>query len=54
MQPFDGPYVLPNGQAIANGWADLVDGELAHPINLDESGEQQLEMPLLPIYCFEQ
>jgi hypothetical protein len=31
-------YVLPNGTAIAYGWADLTDGRLAHPIDIDEYG----------------
>ncbi|HMA92526.1 MAG TPA: hypothetical protein VKP30_07560, partial [Polyangiaceae bacterium] len=32
------PYVLVNGTVIANDWADLVDGQLAAPINVDEHG----------------
>jgi hypothetical protein len=38
MVHFGGPYQLPNGQLIANNWADLIDGTLVHPIDLDESG----------------
>jgi hypothetical protein len=34
-----GPYRLPNDQLIANNWADLTDGTLAHPIDADESGD---------------
>jgi hypothetical protein len=33
-----GPYVLVDGTVIANDWADLVDGSLAHAIDLDENG----------------
>lgn len=32
------PYRLPNGRVVANNWADLVDGTLAHPINITEDG----------------
>lgn len=32
------PYVLVNGTVIANNWTDLVDGQLAAPINVDEHG----------------
>lgn len=32
------PYVLINGNAIASDWADLVDGDLLIPINVDEHG----------------
>ena len=38
MPHFPGPYRLLDGTLIANGWADLTDGTLAHPIDLDESG----------------
>jgi hypothetical protein len=38
MTHFMGPYVLPSGELIANDWADLTDGMLAHPIDRDESG----------------
>ena len=31
-------FVLVNGTAIANNWADLIDGSLLSPINRDESG----------------
>jgi hypothetical protein len=34
------PYQLVDGTTIANDWADLTDGELAAPINLDETGQQ--------------
>lgn len=32
------PYQLINGVTIANSWADLTDGALLAPINVDESG----------------
>lgn len=32
------PYVMPGGIKVANDYADLVDGELAHPINRTEFG----------------
>ncbi len=32
------PYLLLNGQVIANGWEDLVDGQLNVPITVDENG----------------
>ena len=33
---YDRQYVLVNGEVIANNWDDLVDGNLLHPINMDE------------------
>ena len=36
----DGHFVLVDGTIIANSWADLTDGNLLHPISLDESGQQ--------------
>lgn len=33
-----GPYVLPNGVVVADDWADLTDGTLDAPINIDETG----------------
>jgi hypothetical protein len=33
-----GPYVLVDGTMIANNWTDLLDGNLAHAIDLDENG----------------
>ena len=33
-----GPYVRTDGEVIANNWADLTDGEIAVPINIDENG----------------
>jgi len=35
------PYILLNGTVIANNWADLTDGTLANPINIDENGQVQ-------------
>lgn len=32
------PYIRTDGQIIANDWADLTDGTLAKPINLDSTG----------------
>lgn len=32
------PYVLPNGTVVASNWGDLVDGTLAHGIDVDEFG----------------
>jgi hypothetical protein len=32
------PYVLLDGTIVANNWADLVDGTLAHPIDMNELG----------------
>jgi len=32
-----GSYVLPNGVVVANNWADLTDGTLNNPINIDEN-----------------
>jgi cysteine-rich repeat protein len=36
---FTGAYQLVDGTVLAVGWADLVDGMLAHQIDLDEKGE---------------
>lgn len=33
------PYALVNATVIANDWADLIDGTLAAPMDLDENGE---------------
>ncbi len=33
---FTGSYQLVDNTVVANGWADLIDGTLAHPIDLDE------------------
>lgn len=33
-----GPFVLPDGTAIATDWADLTDGSLAAPILIDAAG----------------
>jgi hypothetical protein len=32
------PYILPDGTKIAEDFADLTDGSLLHPINVDETG----------------
>jgi hypothetical protein len=32
----NGKYVLLNGQTVANNWADLVDGTIQNPINVNE------------------
>ncbi len=32
------PYTLVDGTRIADDWADLIDGVLRHPINVDETG----------------
>lgn len=32
------PYALVNGVVVANDWEDLIDGQLAAPINVDERG----------------
>lgn len=32
------PYVLPNGDIVADDWADLTDGSLDNAINVDETG----------------
>ena len=39
MNHFPGPYRLVTGTLVANNWTDLTDGTLAHPIDLDESGQ---------------
>jgi len=36
------PYVTVDGRLVANDWADLIDGSIANPINIDEN-----EIPLL-------
>lgn len=33
-----GDYVLVDGTVVAHGWDDLVDGQLEHIVNLDETG----------------
>ncbi len=33
-----GDYITPTGIVVANGWDDLTDGTLQHPINITESG----------------
>ncbi len=35
----DSPYVRPDGELVATDWEDLTDGSLNRPINVDESGE---------------
>ena len=35
---FAGAYQLVDGTVVAVGWADLIDGTLAHAIDLDEQG----------------
>ena len=35
---FSGVFELADGSVVANGWADVIDGELGHPINVDEKG----------------
>ena len=37
--PKDVPYVLPGGIRVADNYADLTDGDLAHPINRTEYGD---------------
>ena len=32
------PYALVSGVVVANDWEDLIDGQLAAPINVDERG----------------
>ena len=32
------PYVLPNGVKVADDWADLVDGDIDHAIDITETG----------------
>ena len=39
MTRSEGPYKLVNGATVANNWADLTDGTLRTPINIDESGQ---------------
>ena len=39
MAPSPVPYVLATGQAVATGWADLVDGSLLRPIDRDQNGD---------------
>jgi hypothetical protein len=35
------PYTLVNGTVVANSWADLTDGNIAHAIDRTESGAEQ-------------
>ena len=35
---FSQPYVLPDGTKIAENYADLTDGSILHPINVDATG----------------
>jgi hypothetical protein len=35
---FPGTYILPDFTVVAVGWADLIDGTLDAPINVDENG----------------
>ena len=37
-----GPYILPNGDLVANDWADLTDGFLINPIDVDENGTEDI------------
>ena len=41
-----GRYVLSTGEAIAESWEDLTDGELLHPINRTISGALEDEVPV--------
>ena len=36
------PYRLLDGTTVANNWSDLVDGTLAHPIDIDETGASRV------------
>jgi hypothetical protein len=38
MTRHSGPYVLTNGTRVADDWADLTDGSLRNPIDVDELG----------------
>jgi hypothetical protein len=38
-----GPYVLLDGTVIASSWADLIDGTILAPIQVDESGNSSVE-----------
>jgi hypothetical protein len=35
------PYVLTDGVQVASSWSDIVDGQLAHPISVDQYGNPQ-------------
>ena len=48
MNHFPGPYRLIDGALVANGWADLTDGTLAHPIDLNEEG-----LPIAAVFVCE-
>src|SRR5262245_22307046 len=39
------PYTLVDGTLVANDWDDLVDGEIHHAINLDETGAHHTAPP---------
>ena len=38
-----GPYVRTDDEKIANNWADLTDGDIAVPIEIDENGDLQID-----------
>ena len=44
---FKGIYNLTDGEIVAHGWADLVDGELAHRIDQTETGAT---VPMKPVW----
>ena len=35
------PYVRTDGAVVANNWADLTDGTIQNPINVDEFGSRR-------------
>lgn len=41
--PSELPYVRPDGEVVAVGLADLLDGSLDRPINVDEHGDSQAD-----------
>jgi hypothetical protein len=41
------PYVLVNGERIADNWADLTDGSLRHEIDRDEQGRELTPQPMV-------
>ena len=37
-----GPYILTNGDRVADRWVDLTNGDIIRPINVDETGAESI------------
>ena len=44
IDPFEGPYIRPDGIQIADNWQDLTDGDLDAPISVDETKQDHTQL----------